>query len=802
MDYTISNELKQEIRQIPKFNCDLSKIKDIHAVCRTYGIGTDETIIAYRVVPKLFAKLETGGAIFTDKAVYVKFISPHGTDYTTSSLKYIDFVNYIPVYNYFGYSEANLIGTFNDNKDFTFWFTSENDSNIASCKAIVDLFEKVIQEVSASDEQCRECCEKTMQNLISSLLKESLENEGKLSQWKNYSVICNLLSKNRLNDAQAADAVFIIFSYNFSLENYGDAYACVEKYSYLLKISDLSFQIDKLVRQTVDNVKKSINKKTCELFQIVCEKNNSYIPELLDDIFTYYYNSATQYDILDEFIQKFDKTDYADTINTMQIKDIAARLILGSACENINDKPFREFLLYAMKFNRFFEEAASCMMEQYLDLEQFNDAENTLEKIKEMTDNSEFIEQQEQNLSSSKITYAAKLHTVGLEALNNENINDAYDNFSKALDYDCKNKDYILDLLDVLLKLGKTQSVFEQIQKYVQNGVVFAGEQLKKLRDIEIASSKAITDKMCPFFDKLYNGTESDMWEIVKEKKDSPIYKARDIFGLSFYHYAIILKKSIVVRKINIEKTTIPKSVQEYSVFHMGCGDNDADETFVELIRLYNEEAKKLKGTYYLKSTGEVFKEIGKGLVNAALESAASSASSMSGNYRKMAGDNRYAEYSDELLQKSSELSELKDNLKSAKFGSYTESGGSGAREEYNNGLIKLAEEIYPDSLEAMNAIAEKGDFASKVIYLLIKTPKLLWELYHADRSEFQLVEENGRFWYLPRKIVDKVQELDEEKTLKITVVNVHTKILNSSDEDATETCSYVKTIQQILWYL
>ena len=55
---------------------------------------------------------------------------------------------------------------------------------------------------------------------------------------------------------------------------------------------------------------------------------------------------------------------------------------------------------------------------------------------------------------------------------------------------------------------------------------------------------------------------------------------------MSFYHYAIILKKSIVVRKINIEKTTIPKSVQEYSVFYMGCGDNDADETFVELIRL------------------------------------------------------------------------------------------------------------------------------------------------------------------------------------------------------------------------
>lgn len=382
---------------------------------------------------------------------------------------------------------------------------------------------------------------------------------------------------------------------------------------------------------------------------------------------------------------------------------------------------------------------------------------------------------------------------MGLEALNNGNINDAYDNFSKALDYDCNNKDYILDLLDVLLKLGKTQSVFEQVQKYVQNDVVFTGEQLKKLRDIEIASSEAITDKMCSFFDKLYNGTESDMWEIVKEKKDSPIYIARDIFGLSFYHYAIILKKSILVRKINIEKTAIPKSVQEYSVFHMGCGDNDADETFVELIRLYNEKAKKFKGTYYLKSTGEIFKEIGKGLVNAALESAASSASIASSEYRKMARDDKYTDYKDELLQKSDEISEFKDNLKSAKFGSYTESGGSSAREEYNNRLIELADRIYPDFSKAINDIARKGDFASKVIYLLIKTPKLLWELYHADRSEFQLVEENGRFWYLPRKIVDKVQELDEEKTLKITVVNVYINILNSSDEAVTKTYSYIE---------
>lgn len=112
----------------------------------------------------------------------------------------------------------------------------------------------------------------------------------------------------------------------------------------------------------------------------------------------------------------------------------------------------------------------------------------------------------------------------------------------------------------------------------------------------------------------------------------------------------------------------------------------------------------------------------------------------------------------DEISNKRNELEDFKNKAQETRS-SLGAVSGSDLDKEYNAEFSELADEkvnIYADKLEE-NVLNE--DFESKLVYMVIKNPKLLDEIFHGSPDNFVLYEDEKNFWYLPQSLISKVKE-------------------------------------------
>ena len=113
----------------------------------------------------------------------------------------------------------------------------------------------------------------------------------------------------------------------------------------------------------------------------------------------------------------------------------------------------------------------------------------------------------------------------------------------------------------------------------------------------------------------------------------------------------------------------------------------------------------------------------------------------------------------DEMSNKRNELEDFKNKAQEARS-SLGAVSWSDLDKEYNAEFSELADEkvnIYADKLEE-NVLNE--DFESKLVYMVIKNPKLLDEIFHSSPDNFVLYEDEKNFWYLPQSLISKVKEV------------------------------------------
>lgn len=199
MTYIMSEEIKKRIQNIPSFKTDLYKIKNIDTVRSNYGIKPEETIISYRIIPQLFAKLEKGGTIFTDKGVYKRLPSGYlSSDFVTCGVSYEDMVEYIP---YLGYSMTNqpqLVGEYTEKNTLSFWLTPVMGTE--SNNEIVAIFSVIIQEMIRQDSHLSKIYNMTKKKCLTFL--EEKFKEGEYIIPEDESILKMLVESNQLKDKQ------------------------------------------------------------------------------------------------------------------------------------------------------------------------------------------------------------------------------------------------------------------------------------------------------------------------------------------------------------------------------------------------------------------------------------------------------------------------------------------------------------------------------------------------------------------------------------------------------------------------
>lgn len=701
MGYTISEKLKQKIKLIPKLNVSLSSIKNISTVRSTYGIENDENIIAYRIIPRPFAKLETGGLIFTDKAVYKKLPSSSlKNDYKTASVNYEEIVEYIPMFNYYNSSQPELVGKFSNKNTIDFWLTPLSDST--SNRAIVTAFWDILFEIIQTNDTYLKKYNNTIQSVIDTLSNQI--NNSTIPSSSDMRLLTYLLDKKLYTEEQTKDVAYIYFYKSFLVEEYESGFTFLENNTNLLNSEDFLIRIDPIIKSTIEKSKTFDRSRACNLRKLICKYVNRYILELFDDIANYHYSSPYEYNSFDTFVHSFDSTNYEQDVQGMLNKSIAIELLMRGACwEDYSESETTEFLYYVLKFNNFYKEAGNELIEHYGQESKFTKAENALTKVKDITNDLEFVAELEQKLNNYKIEYASNQYTLGTEALENGDRDKALSYINEAIKYDIANQQYMLSYLQLKLDMRQYTEVRSKICDLMENNYCFSEENTEKLSVIKIACIEGITTDIKDVFYSIYNNKTEDICNI---KDDSHIYQLTDQFGLNFYHYAIMFRKSDVVSKINIKKSNYISSYSNLNLMYFACQENEVHETFIELLKQYDDTAKKLRKSYNLKSAGKIASDIGVGMLNLMCESIVGSASVASGQYESMSHSSQYESHSDELMQKSKQMKEFSNSLDAERanlLGRYSSPSGGELKEEYINNLINLADEkinLYSSWLE------------------------------------------------------------------------------------------------------
>ena len=441
MGYIISENIKAKIASIPGFKTDIYKIKSISSVKSIYGIGSDETIISYRVVPKVLAKLETGGTIFTDKGVYRRLPSGYlSSDYVTYGVKYIDMVDFIPCLGYSVDRQPQLIGDFTGKRNYQFWLTPVMGTE--SNWAIVDVFKMIIDDVTSQDVALLERIKNTYAMFLK-IQENRISQNGSLVS-KDVKIMKMLVEEGRLEGKLKEDALFLVFKDEFALHLYADAYAYVEKNSDLMRDDSFVERIDPIIRNMISAIGVPQTSSDVKALELYCIKNNTYIPETFPNIVEHYFNSC-EYKSIDDFMQLFYENSIYSQMKEILNEAIEKRLdAIQGQIDDEDDEKIVGFMRFTMRNPIYFEKAARIYIEFLTARREFDRAEEGIKEISEISndyskDISDLVGELSDIISKGKKIYVEELYAEAQKCMHHGKHSSAIMFLRKALEIDSAN---------------------------------------------------------------------------------------------------------------------------------------------------------------------------------------------------------------------------------------------------------------------------------------------------------------------------------------------------------------------------
>lgn len=746
MTYIMSEEIKKRIQNIPSFKTDLYKIKNIDTVRSNYGIKPEETIISYRIIPQLFAKLEKGGTIFTDKGVYKRLPSGYlSSDFVTCGVSYEDMVEYIP---YLGYSMTNqpqLVGEYTEKNTLSFWLTPVMGTE--SNNEIVAIFSVIIQEMIRQDSHLSKIYNMTKKKCLTFL--EEKFKEGEYIIPEDESILKMLVESNQLKDKQKEDAIFLLFRIRFAAKDYLTAYMVVENNSDYMSNKDFIKRIDPIVRCEIDSIGIPKTYDEVEALKLYCKKNDVYIEVAYSNIVGYYYENG-EYEAADEFALEFKDTSIHEKmriIRNKKIEDIIP-IKIKNWSENVDSLSDEKFIWYAINNPVFYKMASKELIEHWCNLAEFEKAFENLEKIRMIDDNKEFLEQLYEVIEKCMILYAEEQYEKAHKYLENSDKELAIQCLRNAVKNNPQKQEYVISLLQTEIDLQQYVLAKNDMRTILGLKNEFDEVTSKKINQLEIKCAEGLNKEMVAFYELLMTDNyQSLMYD------PNALLKV-DQFGLNFYHYAILLQVDEVVKKVNIKENVI-----NYDLITFGAGNTEVTQTFIELLLRYDGDAIKLKKDYKKQRNMKKAEDLGMSFLNATMSSATKN---MDSRLRQMEKENRYASIQDEIVNKRHELKDMSGTMdeKEKKVKNDIEE----LEEMYKADLEQLANkkiEIYADNLKEY---ASSDDFESKMIYMIVKNPLLLKDILYGDRDAFELYESSDNFWYLPKNLILAVEKMTMDK--------------------------------------
>lgn len=761
--YTLSNDIKSKVRNIPSFKTDMYKLKSISDIKRKYRIKDDETIISYRVIPKLLAKLETGGTIFTDKGVYRCL--PSGImskDYKCYGIVYDEMIRYFPALGYSEKEQPQLVGSHNALNNLSFWMTPVMGTE--SNEAIVDVFWDIIDDVTNLDDEKKNIFYKTQEELLIDC-NYSFEHDGEFGR-KDEKIIRQLIIRRLINPSREEDALFLVFCNCFARNDFSEAYVFIENNSE--KVHDESFacRINPVIRERINEIDEPENDMEVMALKLFCEKNTSLLIELLPRIIKYHYR-FNEFDKVETFMNQFENDSNYDNLKEIEstcIKEIMP-VRFNAWLEKEYSSEDESFFMYALNKPDFYQDAAWGLIKHYCFLGNFDSIDYNIKRISEVNNDIDFIKQLESFADEYTVKYAEEQYNKALGYIESGNTRLAITCLQEAVKYDSENQEYVLCLIQTELNDTDYSLARKDICNVLKNKSKYDEGFLVKLHEMEVECAEGINSEMCAFYDLISNDNDDTL------NNNSESLSKVDQLGMNFYHYAILLKKENLVEKAAVKDIGLIKSVSGFDVFSFGAGGTEPDPTFVQLMRLYDEDAKKLYKDYKLKKAGNTAMEIGAGIIGALLDSAIDSAGNMESNLRSMERDRSYSEHREEISAKREKIRGKRDEIKNKRsqvrdYSANKVSSGDELFDDYSDKLIELSYDKYSYYSELLDNTVSADSIESKMLYLIINNPEILEEIFHGNTDDFVLHEENDKFWYLPESLIM------EANNITITVVS------------------------------
>lgn len=833
MGYIISDDCKNKLLSTNRISkCDEPN-DSILRIKSFYGVGEYEDIIAFRRYPRAIPRILKGGMVFTDSGIYKMW--PEGSaslketfwassKYISTKIKYNDLIYYIPITGYSKEDQPELIGHFSNKNDVSLWDVYSDTDTYGY--DIVEVMVEIQQEVINSSSENLKAFRKTLGGFI----LEQLDLIEQSNDWKkiknNNSVIRRYLDEIELSNTQWNDVAFVLFAEKLHDKDYEGAVKVLIENGTDNITDEQEQRLDKLFIDTINNTE--INEENVNGIMEFGKYNSKYISLTFERYLDFFIdktdNSICSVDVvnrLNEAISGYidavtDSATKSSMINTLDKK---INEFMSSIKDEIYQGNYSSYksgvLIYIISFSdKFYKQAAEIILEYSCLYENLYDARVAIEYIEkndnkfEKTD----IENYKQYVDAYARKYACQYYN---KAKYQEKINDhenAIDCLKKTVYFCPEDEDYALELIDCQIRNGLFDEARKEICETNNRKCVCSTDKIEKFNELKIECLEAIHNCMMPYFMLFDSGN----YLSIKNEMDSLTVK--DQFGLSCYHYGILLDKDDYVSNFNLFSRDDINNVSGYSLIDFACGKKRSTQTYANLMFMSDPDYQEMKKAYQKKLKSIERNEAIAGALGSLMDYAVSNAERNAESEEDWEKIERAREQRDRLSEnynrskdrvstnskvdanrKIKRYLEQKDDKELIKslcdFKNIPNAYDLEERFQNNFNMLFIMK-FFESKFNLINNV-NLDDFNSRVIYLLISKPHLLNDLY-GDTDDFVIYEDDMSIWYLPEKILNEAINLivkepskdDLEKEINEYVENYYSEndyYIDYSEDDSDD---------------
>ena len=716
MEYIVPSSIISMIQSIPSFKTDVAKIKNVRSVKQIFGIGEDEKILSYRVVPKLFAKLETGGTIFTDKGVYCKLPSGYlSSDYLTMGIHYNEMIKYIPALGYTADRQPELIGEWSNQDNLSFWLTPivGTESN----EAIVNVFDAIIEDITSSDISLFDMHHTILQSFLEEEEAHFFES-GKIEANVD-KVLRYHIERGRFDVEQYIAALILVFRNEMRKKNYENGVQYVLDEGMSLNLYGFDAKLENAMRDEALFIGTPDNRTSVGALELFCKTVPNLSLELFPNIYAFYSQNSL-YSELDEFIEKMESTTEYESI-----QQELQNTLLSHIQDLSDEKQSKEltpndlaFLLYSAKkpYSSFI--ASQLLIDHHCACLLFEEANSVIEEFNKGSQDVEKVKALKDQLEKSKIEYARVRFDQAEEYMKLDDVENALENYKIAVELYPFNHLYYLNYIYAILEHKDFLLAHETIGKMRAHHFQLDSETEEMLQTMMIRCVEGLTEAIRPFYEQLLNDDYDSIYS------DDSVYQVKDQFGLSLLYYAILLKKYKAFRYYSKDQIESEMSVSGFDIRCFASKDRTYRTTMMLLLVHFDDEMNRIIEEQ--EST-----EAKKKASIAQMEFASNIIIALGG-------------YAPDLDIGSQEAS---DAIERSKV-------------EMEDSMKKLARDKVDEYAIVRDNSVDFSNLQSAMIYLLIIDPSFIEHLFNDDKTQFKLIQSDSGFWYLPTVFVDKASSM------------------------------------------